>query len=73
MLPTTSQKFPHRHNSDGSYDSICTTCLATVATARHEEQLSREESAHVCDPIRLYQVSQNRVSVGIDPRAARLW
>lgn len=64
MLPTASQKFPHRHNLDGSYDSICTTCLATVATVRREEQLYREESAHVCDPIRLYQVSQSRVSAG---------
>jgi hypothetical protein len=24
--------FAHRHNSDGSYDSICTKCYATVAS-----------------------------------------
>jgi hypothetical protein len=64
MLPTASQKFPHRHNLDGSYDSICTVCLATVATVRREEQLRREESAHVCDPIRLYQVGQSQAAAG---------
>jgi hypothetical protein len=75
MLPTASQKFPHRHNPDGSYDSICTVCLATVATVRREEQLQVEESAHVCDPIRLYQISQSRASAalrafGLYPQAA---
>jgi hypothetical protein len=75
MLPTTSQKFPHRHNLDGSYDSICIACLATVATVRCEEQLPRVESAHVCDPIRLYQISQSRASdgkhvFGLYPKAA---
>jgi len=64
MLPTASQKFPHRHNLDGSFDSICTVCLATVATVRREEQLYREESAHVCDLVRLYQVNQSRISAG---------
>jgi hypothetical protein len=64
MLPTASQKFPHRHNLDGSFDSICTVCLATVAMVRREEQLYREESAHVCDLVRLYQIRQNRISAG---------
>ena len=27
----TLQSFPHRNNSDGSFDSICTMCYATVA------------------------------------------
>jgi len=62
MLSTASRKFPHRHNVDGSYDSICPVCLATVATVRREEQLQREESVHVCDPIRLYQVSQSKAT-----------
>jgi hypothetical protein len=60
MLPTASQKFPHRRNLNGSYDSICTSCLATVATAGHEVQLYLEESVHTCDPMRLYQISQSR-------------
>jgi hypothetical protein len=64
MIPTASQKFPHRHNLDGSFDSICTVCLATVATARLEEQLYREESAHICDLVRLYHIIQSRNSAG---------
>jgi hypothetical protein len=46
MQPSSS--FPHRHNFDGSYDSICTKCYATVARAEKEESLSSSESTHVC-------------------------
>ncbi len=50
-MPTPSQStFPHRHNIDGTYDSICTTCFATVATQRVEEDLALPEQIHVCDP-----------------------
>jgi hypothetical protein len=34
-------KFPHRHNRDGTYDSICTACFATIASVRDEELLPR--------------------------------
>jgi hypothetical protein len=40
--------FPHRHNLDGSYDSICTRCFATVATVRKEEDLRGHEAIHRC-------------------------
>jgi hypothetical protein len=51
-----SSKFPHRHNSDGSYDSICTACFVTVASVRDEELLRGHELAHVCDPVNLYRI-----------------
>ena len=57
--------FAHRHNSDGSYDSICFKCYATAATARKEEALSSPESAHVCDPIALYRANQAAIPVRI--------
>jgi hypothetical protein len=57
--------FPHRHNSDGSYDSICTRCFATVATAQNESELAFHESAHVCEPVTLYRFSQ-----GLSPQVA---
>ena len=41
--------YPHRHNQDGSYDSICTTCYATVASSSDEASLAEHESAHTCD------------------------
>ena len=53
-----SSEFPHRHNKDGSYDSICTTCLATVASVEKESQLAPLEATHVCDPVNLYRTSQ---------------
>ena len=45
--------FPHRHNRNGIVDSICSECLAS---SKEEQELTRHESAHVCDPVRLYQL-----------------
>jgi hypothetical protein len=68
MLTLLNASFPHRHNSDGSHDSICTVCLATVAQVMNETELARHEFAHVCQLINLFRVSQalsppNRISV----------
>lgn len=51
------KSFPHRRNIDGTHDSTCTVCLATVATVKHEWELTRHESDHVCEPLNLYRVS----------------
>jgi hypothetical protein len=64
MLTLLKARFPHRHNADGSHDSICTACFATVAKVRNEDDLAGPESAHVCEPISLYRVSQ-----GVRPRS----
>ena len=58
------KSFPHRHNADGSYDSICTACLRTVATAWQEAELSFRESTHVCNTagLRLIASSLQRTS-----------
>ncbi len=53
-------KFPRRHNPDGSIDSICTECFATVASDRDERRLLARESDHVCDPVNLYRVRQGQ-------------
>lgn len=47
--------FPHRHNPDGSYDSICMACYATVATVKNECELKFHESQHKCDLLAMYQ------------------
>jgi hypothetical protein len=49
--------FPHRLNRDGTYDSICTICHQTVATAKNEKDLFRHEFDHVCNPIQILQLS----------------
>ena len=55
MFTQSSPNFPHRHNINGYYDSICTTCHLTIASARSEAQLDDYERKHTCNPIRLYQ------------------
>ena len=40
-------KFPRRHNSDGTIESICTSCFATVATVTKDTDLQAAEDAHI--------------------------
>jgi hypothetical protein len=46
-------EFPHRTNPDGTIDSICPRCYATIGNARWETDLKRPEADHVCDPVLL--------------------
>lgn len=41
-------RFPHRLNRDGTFDSICRVCFATVASVVDEAELAHHEAAHVC-------------------------
>ncbi|MGH9590092.1 MAG: hypothetical protein ACRD25_06835 [Terracidiphilus sp.] len=43
-------EFVHRSNRDGTTDTICRNCFATVATAIWEAELERKERSHDCDP-----------------------
>lgn len=61
--------FPHRHNANGTHDSICLRCFVTVATVRDESELAVHESAHACDPVVVYRFSQG-ASVPYGVRAA---
>lgn len=45
-----SRQFPHRKNADGTWDSICSKCFRTVATAAFERNLADAEATHVCLP-----------------------
>ena len=68
-----STNFAHRRNSDGSYDSICTKCYATAASAEKEESLSSSESAHVCDPSALYLVNEGSIPARIPMLGLAAW
>jgi hypothetical protein len=46
---TTDKKFSHRHNSDGTIDSICHQCFATIATQPRESDLYMKERMHTCE------------------------
>jgi hypothetical protein len=40
--------FPHRKNSDNTFDSICSKCFATIARSSKEIDLKDAEVAHIC-------------------------
>ncbi|MGC2621069.1 MAG: hypothetical protein WA414_18645 [Acidobacteriaceae bacterium] len=61
MHRATGVRFPHRHNADGTYDSICPACYATVATEDEEAKLRPHEMAHVCDMAQLDQGRQENL------------
>lgn len=44
--------FPHRRNRDGTFNSICLICLATVASDKTVEELRELDKQHVCGEIR---------------------
>jgi hypothetical protein len=50
MAVSNAVLFPRRQNRDGSLDSICITCFATVASAPTSAELSAYDEKHVCDP-----------------------
>ena len=47
--------FLHRHNSDGSFDSICVRCFATIGSHATSEQLVTAEKTHACDPEQMWR------------------
>jgi hypothetical protein len=48
-------KFPHKHNADGSIDSICAKCFSIVARHAHEgdSDLQKAEMLHRCRGLNL--------------------
>lgn len=50
MATTHSIQFVHRANLDGTFDSICPECIATVGTGYSEDSLAALEMVHICDP-----------------------
>jgi hypothetical protein len=46
------ERFPHRVNKDGTFDSICPNCFETIATRNVEEDLKEIEEAHLCTDVR---------------------
>jgi hypothetical protein len=39
--------YPHRRNKNGSYDSICLKCFATVAANKTDDELAELDKRHV--------------------------
>jgi hypothetical protein len=63
--------YTHRPNSDGSFDSICHGCFATVASVINESELAQHEHTHVCNPFWSHQ-SDERHPAPKDSRGPQL-
>jgi hypothetical protein len=48
-MANTPTLYPHRKNRDGSYDSICPSCFATIARSNVEAELAAFDRGHRCD------------------------
>jgi hypothetical protein len=48
MTIESAAPYVHRHNPDGSHDSICPLCFRTVSGSLYERELFVAESAHAC-------------------------
>ena len=46
--PNTLKVFAHRFNANGTKDSICLFCFATVGSVLTELALEAEEATHFC-------------------------
>ena len=42
--------FAYRCNDDGTFRSICSRCLQTIAQSAREADLQNAEESHVCNP-----------------------
>ena len=49
MADAPSDLFSHRHNANGTHDSICRRCYATIATEHDQDDLLAQEAGHVCE------------------------
>ena len=49
MVAQLTCRFPSKHNGNGSHDSICISCFASVASVRNEAELAQREQDHICD------------------------
>ena len=57
-LPEPPRLPHHRLNRDGTFDSICIHCFATIASRPREEDLELAERDHVYDPDALKRILQ---------------
>jgi len=53
-------KFVHRKNRDSTFDSFCSRCFVTVATAPLEAELELKERVHSCNPSDLIRLQNFR-------------
>ena len=60
MAATLITYFPHRHNRDGSYDSICLKCFATVSSGPTKWGRVELNKRHICNSSDMFQRAFDR-------------
>ena len=58
MDPVRHPVFAHRQNKEGTVDSICMKCFATVALSLREAEVEQREHGHRCDPEALERLNR---------------
>lgn len=48
LIESSVRTFPHRKKADGTWESICSDCLRTIANVRDMADLDNFERAHHC-------------------------
>ena len=68
-MPYTDDPYAHRTNPDGTRDSICKKCFATIGTSKKDEVLKTLERDHICDPWKLevVKIVSERANYRIEP------
>lgn len=65
MLSSDRPEFVRRSNRDRTFDSVCTRCLATVASSESKALLDEAETEHVCNSVNIERwknLSEGRVN-----------
>lgn len=62
MLSQSHHRFFHRENRDGTFDSICGECFATVASDQFKANLTKAEKNHVCAAWRIETLKRYKSS-----------
>jgi hypothetical protein len=63
-MSSWTEKYSHRPNEDGTYDSICHACLRTVARGMSEARLVEAEKLHNCPGLRQDSLSESNKNSG---------
>ena len=56
-------RYPHRANSNGTYDSICAACFKTISTQWNEVDLAAGEKSHICNEEVLQCIVDDRARI----------
>jgi hypothetical protein len=63
MAKKATPSYSYRINKEGSYDSVCLRCFATIATAKEVAELHTQGKEHICHPHSPILLREEHISV----------